>query len=329
MRCLFVFSRRAASGLTPRVGTRPTDSCRPGPLTRPAGLMASWMVFLACSIGWTAGTHATLVATRAGLPTVGMEGRREVTLPGALLEARPVDEKSLIILRVANTFPHGTLTRYDLRYIGVEPGKYDLRDYLRRQDGSPLGDLPPLPVEIAGLLPVPHTGELIERPPGVVGLFGGYRNVLIAAGVIWAVGLLAFWVIGRRRRERTVATASEQPPTLAERLRPLVEQAATGQLSVEGKAQLERLLLTHWRERLELGDLGQAEAIARLRQHPEAGALLAALENWLHRPPGVARVDLNALLAPYRKPAERSDPATPGARQVSGEAKPETKANRE
>jgi hypothetical protein len=105
-----------------------------------------------------------------------MEGRLEATLPGTLLEARPVDEKSLIILRVADSFPHGTLTRYDLRYIGLEPGKYDLRDYLRRQDGSPLGDLPPLQVEIAGLLPKTHTGELIERPPGVLGLFGGYRT---------------------------------------------------------------------------------------------------------------------------------------------------------
>ena len=76
--------------------------------------MASWMVFLACAIGWTAGTNATRIAPtpKPGIPTVGMEGRLEATLPGALLEARPVDEKSLIILRVAATFPHGTLTRY-------------------------------------------------------------------------------------------------------------------------------------------------------------------------------------------------------------------------
>jgi hypothetical protein len=240
-----------------------------------------------------------------------MEGRLEATLPGTLLEGRPVDERSPIIVRVAESFPHGTLIRYDLRYIGLEPGKYDLRDHLRRQDGSASGDLPPLPVEIAGLLPKAHAGELIERPPGVLGLFGGYRNVVILAGVAWVVGLLALWLSGRRRRETAVTSSLDEPPSLAERLRPLVEQAAAGTLGADGKAQLERLLLTHWRERLELGELDQAEAIGRLREHPEAGRLLLALESWLHRPPGTAQVDVNALLAPYAKPAEHARAGEP------------------
>jgi hypothetical protein len=83
-------------------------------------------------------------------------------------------------------------------------------------------------------------------------------------------------------------------------MRPLVEQAAAGQLTADGKAQLERLLLSHWRAQLNLGDVSQAEAIVALRHHPDAGTLLTALENWLHRPPGATQVDVNALLAPYR-----------------------------
>jgi hypothetical protein len=42
------------------------------------------------------------------------------------------------------------------------------------------------------------------------------------------------------------------------------------------------------------------DALTRLRQHREAGALLRALEDWLHRPPGTANVDVAAVLAPYR-----------------------------
>ncbi len=93
---------------------------------------------------------------------------------------------------------------------------------------------------------------------------------------------------------------------MADRLRPLVEQAARGQLSDDGKGQLERMLLGYWRHRLALHDLAMADAVARLKAHPQAGALLRALEDWLHRPPGSASVDVAAVLAPYKDvPAEQ------------------------
>ena len=46
--------------------------------------------------------------------------------------------------------------------------------------------------------------------------------------------------------------------------------------------------------------------MASLRQHPEAGVLLGALEDWLHRPPGSGvKVQVESVLAPYRDiPAE-------------------------
>ena len=231
-------------------------------------------------------------------PSVGMEGRLETTLPGTRLAARPVDEKSPVILRIADTRPHGTLTWYDLRYIGLEPGRYDLRDSLRRADGSSLGELPALPVQVVGLLPAAHTGELIESPRGLLGLFGGYRNTLVALGAVWLLVAVPLWLLGRHRKPPGALPAPERPPTLAERLRPLVEQAAAGRLDTDGQARLERLLVSHWRERLALGELSQAAALAALRRDAKAGALLTALENWLHRPPGLVAVDVPALVAP-------------------------------
>src|SRR5258708_2260757 len=81
-------------------------------------------------------------AVETNLPTVGMEGKVEVNLPGPLLDAKPVDPRSLVTLRIADTRPHGTLIHYDLRYLGLVPGRYDLRDYLVRKDGSSTDDLP-------------------------------------------------------------------------------------------------------------------------------------------------------------------------------------------
>ena len=90
------------------------------------------------------------------------------------------------------------------------------------------------------------------------------------------------------------------PPSFAERLRPLVEEAAAGKLTVEGQANLERLLMGYWREKLNLPELRMAESLARLKAHAEAGELLRALERWLHRPGGAMRDEVSMLLHPYR-----------------------------
>jgi hypothetical protein len=89
------------------------------------------------------------------------------------------------------------------------------------------------------------------------------------------------------------------PLSLAERMRPLVEAAAAGHLSVEGQAQLERCLIGYWREKLAPEERRVAESLARLKTHAEAGALLRALERWLHRPGGAGTEEITSLLRPY------------------------------
>lgn len=260
---------------------------------------------------------ATLLISRTAMavtntptaPTVGMEGRLETLLPVAGLEGRPVTDRSAVIVRVAHVFPHGTLTRYDLRYVGLRPGDYDLRDFLVAADGATPGNLPSLPVRIAGLLPPAHDGRLIESPAGPLPGLGGYRLAMIAVCGLWIAGLGAWFWTRPRVVPNTVGAANAPPPSIEERLRPLVESAASGGLGPAEQAHLERLLLGFWRQRLGWDDLPMDAALARLRGHPEAGALLRNLESWLHRPPGTAPVDVTALLAPYRRPSE-----APGAR---------------
>ena len=242
-----------------------------------------------------------LSALSQSFPTVGMEGRLEVQLPGTPLEARPVNEKSNLVVRIAFTRPHGTLFHYDLRYIGLVPGRYDLREHLIRKDGSATTDLPSMPVEVAPLLPQKHDMMLVPHGTQPLVFPGGYRRLITSLFVLWGVALVLILMAGRRRSvARQQAQTEVAAPTLAERLRPLVEQAAAGSLSSDGQAQLERMLLNYWRARLGIEDMEMADAMLKLRADAHAGALLRELENWLHRPHGTVKVDVEKVLEPYR-----------------------------
>jgi hypothetical protein len=238
--------------------------------------------------------------------TVGMSGRIDgVVLPGPELEVKPLDDaRAPLVLRVVAVYPHGTAHRYDLVWYGLDPGEYDLKDYLRRKDGSSAEGLPSLRVEVTPVLPPGQVQPNPLEPAGSPRL-GGYRVLLIVGVVVWVLGLLAILFLGRRGRKRAAA-GSDRPLTVADRLRPLVERATRGELPQAERAELERTLLAFWRRRLGLEDARPAEAMAVLRAHPEAGVLLGQLEAWLHRPGPVEGVDVAALLKPYQAVREEA-----------------------
>lgn len=231
--------------------------------------------------------------------SVGMPARIDgLVLPGSELEVKPLaNRKSPVVLRIVNVYPHGTAFRYDLEWYGLDPGRFDLKDSLRRKDGSATTDLPSIPVEVQVLLPPGQVEPNDLKSKGTPAL-GGYRLVLAGAIVLWVVGLLAILLVGRRK-QRDVTASAARPPTAAERLRPLVEQAMHGTLSNTQRAELERTLLAFWRHRLSLDERRPVEAMALLRAHADAGPLLNQLEAWLHRPGNGEAVDLAALLRPY------------------------------
>jgi hypothetical protein len=236
-------------------------------------------------------------------------------LPGTLLQAKPVKDKAPLLLRIASTqpAPRREDVWYDLRYMGLVPGAHDLKNYLVRVDGSSSADLPTIQVAVLGLLPEDHKGELVRNAGARWPFFGGYRIIMIAVAVLWFALLFPLIFVGRRKR---VKAAAPPPPrkTFADRLRPLIDQASRGTLSIEEKGKLERMLLWYWQQRLDLTADSPADAIAALRRHDQAGELLRALEQWLHRRPGsMTTIDVNALLAPYRDapdPGEAREPAT-------------------
>jgi hypothetical protein len=247
--------------------------------------------------------------------TVGMPARiDQLVLPGGELEARPIaDRRAPVVVRIVDAYPHGSSFRYDIVYYGLEPGRYDLKDSLRRKDGTPAKDLPPIPVAVEPVLPPgqvePHRLSLAPSP-----FLGGYRLLVLLGGLTWVGGLAAILLAGRRKRVQASAQAS-RPATLADRLRPLVDAAMAGRLGAGQHAELERLLIGYWRRRLKLEHAAPAQCMATLRDHAEAGPLLHRLEDWLHRPAGTAEpVDVAALLRPYQAiPAEEPEEVTASA----------------
>ena len=270
----------------------------------------------------TTGSLFAAAMTPTTMPTVGVEGKIEMALPGPLLQAKPVTDKAPLLLRVASTQPAARPQDvwYDLRYMGLVPGAHDLKNYLVRADGSSTADLPSIPVAVLGLLPEDHTGELTAARRAGWPFFGGYRVVMGVVVVMWLAMLYPLIFVGRKKRAK-VEAAPPPRKTFADRLRPLIDRAAAGSLSVEEKGKLERMLLWYWQKRLDIADDNPGEAIAVLRRHPEAGQLLRALEEWLHRRPGAAHnTDVNALLAPYRTIPDPGDMQEQPALAVGGAA---------
>ncbi len=223
---------------------------------------------------------------------------KQIVIAGSELEAKELSRNDSLVVRVVASYPHGTDYRYDIEYFALEAGDYNLLDYMRRKDGSEIGEVHAVTVSAATSLPPgqvkPNALQLRDVAEG-----GRYRILVIGAVVLWIAGLIAILSIGRRKK--VIADHDdEKPKTFADRLRPLLQTAQHGELDVSQKAELERTLLTYWQRRLALEELPPHEAIQVLRSHPEASQLLVQLEQWLHRPGSDADVDVELLLAPYQ-----------------------------
>ena len=235
--------------------------------------------------------------------SVGMRVRiEEQPIPGPQLRAKPVADpgRADAIVRVLNVFPHGSGWRYNLEVTPLVEGTLDLSGLMEPVEADAAWDPPRLEIEVEALLAedVVEPNELaVPAPDGV----GGYSTAMTVLGILWAAGLVALVTVGRKRGGKEDGPAIAAPLTLADRLAPLVERARSGELDTAQQAELERLLLAHWRDRRDLGAAPVAEAVASLRQDEEAGPLFLQLERWLHRPDsGGDAVDLGELLAPYR-----------------------------
>jgi hypothetical protein len=258
-------------------------------------------VFLVAAASRVAGLEATVAIPET---LVGIEGVYYVRHDGPLL-ARPVDDRSPVVLRVTRSVREGNSNVSELRYIGVRPGRHDLRDYLIDGAGQP-ARLSPLLVAVLETLPADHDGSLAVAELPRRSFVWPYREMLIGFLAAWLIATV--FVVAKRllRRTKSTVTALTPPLTVLDRLQSLVAAAIAGQLAPEEQARLESLLLAQWREEMQLGEVSLAESLDQMRSHPTLGRPLAELERWLHARPGSDRANVTALLERYRPVAIES-----------------------
>jgi len=250
-------------------------------------------------------TDAPVQATAAR----GITGELIFEYAGPALRAKP--NQSLVSPMLVRLTPEtepsrdgaGKSVKYRLNFNGGVAGIFDLREYVEQVDGRAPTDLPPLRVSIVSQLPERHGTDLFESDHQGVRMVGRYRDALIGIGVLWILVPVA--VIARRLMKRKSVEAVEiatPAPTLADQLKPLVEAAVGGGMSVADQGRLELLLIWFWSERLGLQSLSPADAIGRIRADATAGKLLVTIERWLHGRGGanISKEELAALLEPYR-----------------------------
>ncbi len=241
-----------------------------------------------------------LASSATGEPesSVGAPGQiNQLVLPGTELVAKPLEKNSPIVLRIVNVWPHGDRFRYDILYSGMEPGRYDLAEWLVRKDGSETSELPEIPVVIHSLLP-PGQVEPNDLDNGWLPRLGGYRTLLIGAIVAWSLVLAGLIFVGRHRK--SAVPVESRPLTLADLLSARLAAARDGRLKREDYAELERMLFSFWRQRLQLESVPPDEALRRIRADERSGPLMTQLERWMHGPRRDLDVDLAGLLEPYR-----------------------------
>ena len=238
-------------------------------------------------------------ASPLAISTVGIAKRiDQIVIPGGKLQAKPLqDRHQAFVLRVIEVYPHGTDNRYDLEFYALEPGEYNLAEYLTRTDTNSTEALPSLLVRVDATLPAGQItpSKLAAAPLPVL---GGYRAFWFVGAVLWLGGLYALLNVGRKRSVPEEAVVVKHA-SLADRLRPLVQSARDGTLASEQRAALERVLIAYWCQRLQLSDVAPGKVMSKLREHAEAGPLVHSLEAWLHCPDPPKSVDIDVLLKPY------------------------------
>ena len=264
------------------------------------GFSKTFQVCLALTIGLLVWGDQTFAQDSKDLrsPSVGKAGQiSQLLLPGSALIAKPLQPDSPMVVRIIRSFPHASGFHYDILFHGLEPGDYDLADWLERKDGSPAADLPEVPVHILSLLP-PGQIEPNELETGWLPSLGGYRTLMIAAITAWTLVLLGLIFLGYKKAEPT--EQKQKQKSLADLLQDRLQAVQDGDANPTMYAELERMLFGFWRRKLELEQDPPATALGKIHQHEEAGPLMRQLEQWMHNPAADKNVSLSELLEPFR-----------------------------
>ena len=258
---------------------------------------AMYLTFSLAAFLFTLPLFGEALTQRVGLPLL----LEDLYLAGPQLEPIPRKDREVpLIVRLVEIKPAQDGFRYAFEVQGLEPGSYNLGDYLHETSSESGTSSHTIPLTITTALPpgLPQPATLQPSPSPRI---GGYRALIWILGLLWIAGLAWLFFSNRKKAPATHSNETTQN-TLADRLKPFLQKASQGNLATDEQAQLERLILAHWRKRLpEVTVLPPAESLTLLREHPEASPLLLKLEHWLHAPASdISSAEIDLLLKPYR-----------------------------
>lgn len=222
----------------------------------------------------------------------------EIQLPGTLLKSKNIESRDQpFVVRITNTFETSNGFRYNFEFYGLEPGDHNIVDYLERADGTELGELPEVKVQVISSLQ-PGQIEPNQLQPQSSFFRDYYLAILVAGGGLWLIGLwmILFWGRGKYRK----LDPDRHRVTVAQRIRPLIEKAVQGELSRDERSELERTMVSFWRKKLRLEHMPPGELMSFLKTEPDSKIIFEQLENWLHRPDPPENIDMTAMLKPYQ-----------------------------
>lgn len=213
--------------------------------------------------------------------TIGVEGRQVFTFVGPRLTAVPFTDGDPLAVRIVAIEALGNGFRYDVRYMPYGPGNFDVSDYLVDANSKRPAGLLPLPIRVHAMLPKDYSGKLFDTSPTDINLHSNYRLGMALLWFSWGLLLAPLILYGHKTRKRMAPVPP--PPTIAARLHELLQLGTHSELQIEQQADIEKLLLAHWAERLCLSTDRLEDTLAQLRQHPSAGRQVHRLEMWLHK----------------------------------------------
>ncbi len=214
---------------------------------------------------------------------LGVEEAVIIRYSGSRLVARPYRRGASINLRIANETQQGNVRVYDVRYVVSLPGEFDLTEYLTSADGRPISDLPSFKVRGLTSLTKDIETRIQEIEEVGVHVWHWYYESLTGLGIAWVFWLMGLIFIGRPKRPPKI-TPPPPPASVAERIARYLVALRNGELTVNEKAELEVLLLEHWRDRLDLRDGRMAEACRQIQRSDQLGTVYEKLQAWLHVP---------------------------------------------
>lgn len=237
----------------------------------------------------------------------GLTAKLEFSHPSSTLRAvRDQSMDAAVLVRLERRANDQQESHYTLRFFGTVAGDYDLSRMVVERDGSVLsaGDsFPPMMVRIVSELPPGRGTNLYEIDDPILRAPSGYRAALVLFALLWVAAPMV-WAVQRLRSRRPEPEVAISPtPTLADQMRPLVQRASQGELTIAEQSRLELMVYAFWQRRLELPE-SLIDALPIMRRHDKAGGLLRSLEAWIHNDAG-SSVDadpdtIRAMLEPYQ-----------------------------